>query len=267
MAIDFVIDYGCKPKDKFGTPEILERLKMRSRAATIIRLFRENGDSRPPGEMGFEFVRQTPSGEEETQIIIVQDLLDRATELDEWAHHCVGCPANARGGAFGCVDAVQYPLSARAERWLLDRLPGVEAPFLWLLLRQSIQEMGYDGEQVTALRASGTYFDSSVAQTRDMQDFVINSNQVFEMTFMLGDIQPAHAGMLLQFFDAVPRTTEAGQVVEIMNRTLTQAEIEARYPLLIQAEDSDDQTIAELKRFMMALHHAWKLGVPLHIDA
>ncbi len=267
MAIDFIVDYGCKPKDKFGTPEILERLKMRVRAQTIIRLFRENGDGRPPSEMGFEFVRQTPEGEEETQIIIVQDLLDRATELDEWGHHCAGCPANVRGATFGCVDAVQYPLSLRGERGLLERLPGIDEPFLWLLLRQGIQEMGYDGAQVKPLRASGTYFEADAAQSRDMQDFVIDTNQVFEMTFMLGDIAPAHAGMLLQFFGAVPRATEAAQVVEIMNSTLTRDEIRARYPLNVAASESDDSTIAELKRFLTALHHAWQLGVPLIIDA
>lgn len=267
MAIDFVVDYGCAPKDKFGTPEILERLKMRVRAQTIIRLFREHGDGRPPGEMGFEFARQTPSGEEETQIIIVQDLLDRAAELDEWAHHCVGCPANQRGASFGCADAVQYPLSARGERWLLDRLPGIDAPFLWLLLRQSIQEMGYSGDDVKPLRASGTYFEAGVALARDMQDFVVNTDQVFEMMFMLGDIQPAHAGMLLQFFDAVPRATEAAQVVEIMNQSLTREDIEARYPLRIQPDDGDDSTVAELKRFLRALHHAWRLGVGVMVDA
>jgi hypothetical protein len=267
MAIDFVVDYGCDPKRKFGTPEILERLKMRVRAQTIIRLFREHGDSRPPSEMGFEFVRQTPEGEEETQIIIVQDLLDRATELDEWGHHCAGCAANARNAPFGCVDAVQYPLSARGERWLLDRLPGIDAPFLWLLLRQGIQEMGYDGEAVKGLRASGTYFEADAAMTRDMQDFIIDTNQVFEMTFMLGDIQPAHAGMLLQFFNAVPRTTEASQVVEIMNGLLSADEIAQRYPLRITDDEADDSTIAELKRFLRALHLAWRLRVPLILDA
>ena len=123
MAIDFIVDYSCTPKEKFGTSEMLERLKMRVRAQTIIRLFRENGDTRPPSEMGFEFVRQTPAGEEETQIIIVQDLLDRADELDACAHYCVNCPANVRGVPFGCVASIQYPLSEAGERWLLGRLP------------------------------------------------------------------------------------------------------------------------------------------------
>jgi hypothetical protein len=266
MAIDYIIDYSCAPKQRFGTEEILDRLKGRSRAETIIRLFRQNGDRRPPSEMGFEFVRNTPQGEEETQIIIVQDLLDRAKELDETASACSGCIANIAGKAFGCMNGIQYPLSAAGEQWLLQQLPDIAEPLLWLLLRQGIQEMGYDGSSVQPLRASGTYFELSTALERDMQDFRINSDQVFEMIFLLGNIQAAHAGMLLQFFHAVPRVTEAGEVVEIMNQRLTIADIEARYPLKLTSAEGDDQTIVDLKRFFTGLHRAWLLNVPLILD-
>ncbi len=136
MAIDYVIDYGCVPKETLGTDGILDRLKARDRAATVIQLFRENGDQRPPSEMGFEMTRTTLEGVEETQVVVVQDMLDRAAELDPLADYCAGCPANVRGVPFGCVGFIQYPISARAERWLLDRLPGIDEPLVWLLLRQ-----------------------------------------------------------------------------------------------------------------------------------
>jgi hypothetical protein len=267
MAIDYVIAYDCPPKQAFGIEEVVERLKGRARAETIIRLFRENGDSRPPSQMGFEFVRSTPEGEEETQIIVVQDLLDRALELDAYKDACVGCPANARGVPFGCVGAIQYPLSEHAERWLLERLPDIHSPLHWLLLRQGIQEMGYDGADVKPLRASGTYFERATALGRDMGEFSIDSDQVFEMMFLLGDVQPTHAAMLLQFFEAVPRATEAGQIVQIMNRQLTAAEIAAQYPLQLLPASGDDATIVDLKRFFAALHAAWMLAAPVSIDA
>jgi hypothetical protein len=266
MAIDYVIDYGCVPKQAFGSAEIIDRLKGRNRANTIIRLFRESGDPRTPDKMGFEFVRNTPEGEEETQIVVVQDLLDRALELDTYAHHCAGCPANALGMPFGCIGFIQYPLSEVGERWLMERLPGIDQPLLWLLLRQGIQEMGYDGADVAPLRASGTYFEANSAIVRDMTDFQIDSNQVFEMTFLLGKIQPSHAGMLLHFFDAVPRATEASQIVPIMKRELSADEIATRYPLLITPERGDDATITDLKRFMMALHRAWMHDATLSLD-
>jgi hypothetical protein len=266
MAIDYTIDLTCVPKETFGTQGVLERLKGRARAESIIRLFRENGDDRSPDQMGFEFVRSSPAGEEETQVIVVQDLLDQAAELDAYAPLCIGCRANRRAQPFGCMDAIQYPLTSSAERWLLDRLPGIDQPLLWLLLRQGVQELGYDGKTVEPLRASGVYFESPTLFMRDLQDFIMTSDQVFEMIFLLGDIQPSHAGMLLQFTDAVPRVTEAGQIVELMNNAHSPDEKASRYPFKLAAEASDDRTIAELKRFLASLHRAWALNVPLKLD-
>ncbi|MCA9902334.1 MAG: hypothetical protein KC547_00640 [Anaerolineae bacterium] len=266
MAIDYIIDYACAPKEALSTPGILERLKGRARAETIIRLFREHGDERPPSQMGFEFERNTASGETETQVIVVQDLLDRANELLPYEAACSGCPANLRSMPFGCVDAIQYPLTAQSERWMLSRLPDIDEPLLWLLLRQGIQEMGYDGHDVEPLRANGVYFESPTVFERDLQDFIFNSNQIFEMMFLLGHIQPSHAGVLLQFFNAVPRATEADEILRLMNRTLSADEIAERYPFSMTAEENDDRTISEIKQFLKAVHRAWQSGVMVLLD-
>ena len=125
MAIDYVIDYTCVPKQTLTTEGIVERLKARERAGAVIKLFRENGDQRPPSEMGFEFTRTTVEGEEETRVIVVQVMLDLAAQLDPLEQHCAGCPANVSGRPFGCVGAIQYPITAAAERWLLDQLPDI----------------------------------------------------------------------------------------------------------------------------------------------
>src|SRR5688572_641387 len=122
MAIDYVIDYPCVPKETLSTGGILERLKARERAGAVIKLFREAGDQRPPSEMGFEFTRTTLQGEEENRVIVVQEMLDLAAELDPLAHYCADCPANIMGVPYGCVGAIEYPISVAAERWLLDQL-------------------------------------------------------------------------------------------------------------------------------------------------
>ena len=122
MAIDYVIDYDCEPKRKLTTEGIIERIKGRERAAMIIRMYREKGDDRPPSEMGFEFTRSTPDGQGETQLIVVQDLLDAADELQPLEQHCRGCPANRTGTPFGCTGFVQYPFSGAGEAWLLDQI-------------------------------------------------------------------------------------------------------------------------------------------------
>jgi hypothetical protein len=266
MAIDYVIDYACIPKETLTTEGIVERLKARERAHSVIRLFRENGDQRLPSEMGFEFTRTNAAGEEETRVVVVQEMLDRAAELDPLAHHCAGCPANAKGEPFGCVGSIAYPISALGERWLLDQLPGTDQPLVWLLLRQGVQELGYDGASVRPLRANPTYFEERRVAGRDMVEFVMTADQVFEMLFLLGDIQPAHAGVLLLLFGAIPREVEAAQIVRIMNRTLTLDEITRDFPFQMTNQPDDDRTVAELKAFFHALYRAWALGVPLLLD-
>lgn len=262
MAIDTVIAYDCVPKQTLGTQDILERLKGLERARAVIRLFREEGDSRPPSDMGFEFTRTNADGEEETRVIVVQDMLDQAAALDPLAHHCVGCPANIRGEPYGCMNFVQYPLSAAGERWLLDQLPSIDNPLVWLLLREGVQQLGYDGARVRPLRGEARYFEESRVMGRDMVEFLITADQVFEMLFLLGDVQPPHAGVLLLLFGAIPRDVEADAIVQIMNHTINTE----GYPFLFTDQPEDDITISDLKIFFRALHGAWTLNVPLTLD-
>ena len=64
--------------------------------------------------------RQDDPGDK--QLIVVQDLIDHAAVLDEYAEHCASCPANRSGQPYGCMGFVDYPITARAETWLLERL-------------------------------------------------------------------------------------------------------------------------------------------------
>ena len=209
MAIDYGIAYDCPPKRLMGAEGILERVKSRAHAETVIALYREGGDQRPPTEMEFEMTRTNLEGVEESRVINVQGLLDFAAQLNPLARHCEGCPANVTGKPFGCYGAVQYPISAAAERWLLDSLPGIAEPLIWLLLRQGVQELGYDGASVAPLRADPTYFEEHRLPGRDLTEFIFTGNQMFEMLFLVGAIQPSHAGMLLLLLGAIRREIEA----------------------------------------------------------
>lgn len=265
MAIDTIIDYNCVPKQTLTAEGILERIKGRERAETIIALFRRNGDNRSPKEMGFEMVRTAADGSEEIQIVVVQHLLDSADELKPLEHYCAGCPANAANRPFGCIGQIRYPISGEAEAWLLNQLPGPEEPLVWLLLRQGIQEFNYDGSTVRPLRAAGTtHFTEQRAQMRNLTEFDINTDQVFEMSFLLGDIHPNHAGVLLLFFGAIERGIEADQIIKIGRLPL---EERAKFSFLLKIDaNKDDATTVEIKQFLFALYVAWRLNVPMILD-
>lgn len=264
MAIDYLINFDCVPKQTMGMDGILERVKGRERAERIIQLFRLNGDQRPPSEMGFEFTRTAADGTEETQVIVVQHLLDEAVELDALAHHCAGCPANALRRPFGCHGQINYPLSGAGETWFLDQLPLPTQPLTWMLLRQGVRDFDYDGATAAPLRAADrTYFSEPQPPLRELGQLRLNSDQVFEMVFLVGHIHPNHAGVLLLFFDAIDREIEADDIIQIGTMPAARR---AEIPFRHYIGPDDDPTTAELKQFLHALYTAWTLSVHLLLD-
>ena len=273
MAIDYIIELDCQPKETLGAAGILERLKERVRAAEVIEWFRAAGDSRPPDQMGFEFSQSAPGRPGEKQLIVVQDLLDHAAALDQQAHHCQGCPANISGRPFGCIGFINYPITAQAEIWLLERLPVPDEPLVWLLLRQGIQNLGYDGASVKALRdaeaADGNgerrYFELPVAPQRRLGELRVSADQALEMIFGVGErVIPNHAGILLLFFDAINRDLDAAAIQEISSSALS---IRDEIALEMRADHDGDACVREFRDFLRALHTAWKLNLPLYVDA
>jgi hypothetical protein len=266
MGIDYVIQYGCEPKRALTIEGLMGRLKGRDRAARIIQLYRENGDTRPPSKMGFEMARRLPDGSEETEVIIVQDLLNVADELKSWESFCAGCPANRAGAPFGCVGTINYPISSRAERWLLDQIPDNDHPLPFMLLQRAIREMGYSGQATAPLRAqAGVFFESAQALEREFGGFRISGDQIFELLFLSGPIRPAHGSLLLQFLGCVTPDLEADDIMRL-GVPPSQEWIDQHIPFLHRPTQGDDVSIATLKEFFRALHIAYRLGVPVLLD-
>lgn len=273
MAIDTMIEFDCAPKAELTSAGILERLKERQRAQEVIEWFRAAGDERSPAQMGFEFSQSTPSDSGDKQLIVVQDLLDHAAVLDERADHCMTCPANRASRPYGCAGFIQYPITALAETWLLDRLPAPDEPLVWLLLRQGIQKLGYDGASVKALRAADaghtadgpTYFELPDAPQRRLGELRVSSDQLMEMIFGVGErIIPNHAGILLLFVHAIERDLEAEEIQDISS---SQPSTRESYRFEMSVTDDSDQCIREFVAFFQALYTAWKLDAPLFVDA
>ena len=273
MAIDYIIELDCIPKRELTADGIRERLKERARAHEVMQWFRSAGDSREPAKMGFEFSHSSPGELGDKQLIVVQDLLDHASALDGYAEHCASCPANRSRQSYGCVGFIQYPITARAETWLLERLPVPDEPLVWLLLKQGIQRLGYDGASIRELRkADGVvdaseraYFELPIAPERRLGELRVSGDQALEMIFGVGErIIPNHAGILLLFLGAIDRDLE---VQEIQDISSFDASIRDRFAFAMAAGTDADSSIQELVSFFRALYLAWKLNVSLFVDA
>ncbi|MCY3573503.1 MAG: hypothetical protein OXG92_05610 [Chloroflexi bacterium] len=267
MAIDSIIEFDCAPKRALSAAGIVQRLKERAQAESVIASHRASDDQRPIAEMHFEFSRSTPGNPGAIQLIAVSDVLEYASDLDDYARHCQACPAS-RGIAYGCVGFVRYPISALAENWLLERLPVPDEPLVWLLLKQGIQKLGYDGASLRALRqsdANRSYFELAAAPRRRLGELRVSGDQALEMILGVGErIIPNHSGILLLFFGAIDRDLEAQQIQEISSYA---PDIRQRAAFTLDLPANPDGCIRELAALFHALYVAWKLNVPLFIDA
>src|SRR5690606_39869281 len=104
------------------------------------------------------------------------------------------------------------------------------------------------------------YFEDELPASRILGEFTIDANQVFEMMFAVGAINPNHAAILLLFANAVPRDVEAETVMRL---TPAPADVDQRYPFILQATEDDDDTILQIKALFQALYIGWQLIEPV----
>ncbi len=230
MGIDYVLVRDCAPRTALGSTGIIDLGKARERADLVLATVRAEGDDRPLAQITFDVSLRTPAGDT-VQTVRVQDLMEQAEPLEDLRHHCETCPVDVGGKGFGCTRYIAYPIPAAAEHWLMARLPEDLDSTAGQFLLQALEDFGWDGAPVAAMRAQGNTFfeDDEPATIRwgDDDDAVtLSSDQVLQMMFHVGHLEPTHAMMLCLFFGILPHDVD----VEVLNDPMlrTQALASAR---------------------------------------
>lgn len=263
MGIDYSIGYGCVPKEQLTTDGIIQRLKAGERAASIIEFYRQNDDQRSIEHMGGEVTLRTGDGESETRTVLVKDLLAERNELEDFASYCEGCPANRINRSFGCIGRINYPISAQVELWMLYQLPSPEEPLPYLLLSKA-EEMGLTGAAARQYRhQEGIIFQNPDTMGREYPEMKITADQLFELLFLLGTIQPKRAVMILMYMGAIQRDMEAD---ELMRLTPAPPDAAQQYPFLLSISPDDDDSTRDFKQFLHTLYLAWLLDREVVLD-
>jgi hypothetical protein len=224
MSIDYVIDFPCEPKQRFGQEELGARL-------CLLRAARE----RPEAEQ----------------------LADRALEagfaLRPVAFHCRDCPANPGGRSFGCYGVVNLPLSAEAEEWLADLLP--------VSLEASDPGNPGGGVQVTAAGALTRLLHhrrirGAVAEARRKQGVVLRGAGIvrrYGRFFRRTTFSSSQLLELILFRDGVEPST-AELILRALAVWLDGGEGEEAEAIFTQpAEEDDDPSVRELKGLLYAM--------------
>lgn len=269
MAIYYYVNLNCPPREQLGEEPLFEGV----RAAVMAREIRASfvakyGPDVKPEQMRYRQRFTTPTGEEESRERTVADLQDDAALLEPLAPHCSGCLASITGHAYGCFGSVSLPISEKAERWLLSRIPkpGTKAGEFY---RETAMEC-YGGHENLANWRKATFLESPKRLARhDMGDGdPVTSDQLLHAMFLVGDIAPAHALALLLFTQAIVAddnsTDKALEVIEQVEATGSNTGVSQLGFSLIPEED-DDRSILDLKLFLAGCFRAFSFEVPLAV--
>lgn len=263
MGVDYAVDLPCAPRTTFGTQAIVGMLKARKRADAVERMLRERGDDRPAHQLTFETVVNRPEGPVR-ETVTVQSLRDRASLLDTQSRHCEHCVARVHPEAYGCVGYVTYPLSVNAEKWLMARLPMDLDTTGGKMLRKAFNDFGWDGHYAEGLRTRGqTFFAGSAPQFRYWDDFSLSSDQIFDVLFGLGSLEPAHSQMLALFFGVIPHDISPFKLSKLTQDPASLADLANKRMAPVFGEHEQN---ASLRSFLRAVGIAAALNRRLLID-
>jgi hypothetical protein len=228
LEIDYTIDLPCEPRRIFGKQGLLDRL--RSFHGTSV---------------SDESIGGTIAAGMEAEF-----------ELRPLAFHCIGCPANASRGSYGCYGALKMPISAAAEEWLFRQLPRRLRPKKDASphLRQQMQAAGRLIARLDTMRLTGKIVDERhrggelLQRKRPLRRkygfwfrrTTLSTSQLFELLFLRERLRPDDAELVLRALGV----WESG------------GKDEDGLPLVVYnapAEDDDEDSVAELKDFLLTL--------------
>jgi len=262
MAIDYILGVRCAPQQELGVDRLVALNRTRILARSAIAHMREDGDARPPSEIEIQLTMRKPDGDS-ARGVTLQDLLDEAAPLDRVASGCKTCPAELPR-EFACHRRIRYPVSERVEAWLMARLPESLGCIAGAMLVRSIGEFGWDGAPTAKLRASGTTFFESRApygvrwEGQEGGTIEISSDQLFQMMFLVGNLNPAHCLMLALFLGVIPHDTSLHDLKDAPGR--------ARALAGAHVANEPDPDLEQLAAFLRALAVAARLDVPILVD-
>lgn len=263
MAIDYIVNYMCPVKKELDDQAIIHLVKSQHRAEALLQRFMEQGLRREEA-MNAKFGISTlkPSGATEVEMVTVGSLFKQAELLDDHRETCVGCPVSGER-AFGCYDSINYPISEAAEEWIAKMAAkSISAGMPNSILVQFILDQNVTGETIAKMRATSDsrYLEARYPIEIEVENdgevpLLIDTNQILEMFFAVGEMGDVHGQFLLFFSggltiqDHEPDMTLNGleyQVAEL--RSLSGP---PRYWVFKMVDHlNDDRSIRQIKAFL-----------------
>jgi hypothetical protein len=209
MAVDYLILKDCKVKEQLTPDQLIATIKDRNRAYQVRDMLANSGKSQDEiDNFEFTFQKMTPNGIENSKHKI-SDLIAQTAILDTLSPICSDCPV-ANGKPFGCLGAVNYPISAKCENWLADiAFDSYKKGVVYSMMLTFILDQKVSGKETDDARRHGdTFFELKkpveiVLSKGFFSKKAVNTSQLIDMVLGTRVMKFTHMNHLLMLFGGV----------------------------------------------------------------
>jgi hypothetical protein len=280
MSLEYIAMMDCPVKQQTKDDYHL-KVKTYRQCLALNRILREQGKSREevlatPVET-LTLVRGKVDGKSEA--VCLGDMAEQVKPfVAEGRHHCPQCTFGVEGitSPFGCYDSINYPISARAEEWLMNRLAlhgGEDSLILTLISKNKISgkalAKGRPGGLLIKRPASLFERENPVeVKVGGRNGRAVNANQVVELIIELGQWQPHVMLNFLKDFgvidasyaDDAEKELVIGMLLTMTGAKKSDAPKSAKNgigPFLMTDEADADTSIIQFQRFFHVMYLAY----------
>lgn len=268
MSLEYAIEYPCEMRRQYGE----SKLRGLSRTGSLIsRLVNDAIEqSRTPSEESIEFTARFAEDLEKVEEVAAFCRMQCPAHLDqplEGETERLIFEGSEVSEPIGCLGRIRYPIEARFERFLADRLQlrydtlaAEEWPRLLHLLIDS--ESPFDGEGAKELRRVTTdeglrFFELRLPIPLARQAFKLTTDNLFDLLAGFSATDEGASGYQREL-PVIALTDYAELLESLILADLTQAEITRLC--------EQGSTYVQYARFTLAVRRAEKLGVRVLLD-
>ena len=277
MAIDYIVNCECEVKKALTQEMLTSKIKAKELAEQIIKNVEAKGKTFNDAlKVVVERERDLQGSEPVIIKQTVKEILEEVQELEQYELVCKKC-AVSKGEAFGCYKCIHYPISEKAEHWIVRMAQeAMKAGGAAAVPLQMINKFGVSGQSYKNARQAGNSFfqlgEAPAAVTLNngfLKKKKIDTNQIFELMFNLPILEKEFLLVFLSFSGAMRIVKEEPKLnsEHMMSCKMTDDNEESWLIFDMADHEDDDLTILELKEFFRTLFTAFAMNYTIAIES
>ena len=229
-------------------------------------------------DTSFTIQMLSPEGVSQSNRVSVRDLFQESSQLKDLAPHCQDCPLNVNSEAFGCYNAVTYPITVEAERWLAELANrAAERGLPHSILLKFILDEEVSGEFFKSMREEDdkqVFLESKQAEEIgpiEDTESKVSTDQILDMMFALRTLERTHQ-MFLIFLSGGVYISNQEPDPRLYTADFQAAAISGQDGVVdywlyhLPPAPSDDKSILEIKEYFRAIFTAFATSESIDLD-